>query len=74
MRICNNTDGLPECGGECYDGGLCQSKHKCIDSLVFIQNDNSNTISVNGTGNVAGNGNSVINNFIYNENNNKQLT
>lgn len=34
MRICNNTDGLPECGGECYDGGLCQSKHKCIDSLV----------------------------------------
>lgn len=34
MRICNNTDGLPECGGECYDNGLCQGKHKCVDSLV----------------------------------------
>lgn len=34
MRICNNTDGLPECCGECYDNGLCQSKHKCVDSLV----------------------------------------
>lgn len=34
MRICNNTDGMPECGGECYDNGLCQSKHKCVDSLV----------------------------------------
>ncbi|RHO99255.1 hypothetical protein DW019_01505 [Clostridium sp. AF37-5] len=74
MRICNNTDGLLECGGECDDNGLCQSKHKCVDSLVFTQNNNSNTISVNGTGNVVGNGNSVINNFIYNENDNKQLT
>lgn len=34
MRICNNTDGLPEFDGECYDNGLCQSKHKCVDSLV----------------------------------------
>lgn len=25
MRICNNTDGLPECGGECYDNGLCKA-------------------------------------------------
>lgn len=32
----------------------------------IIQNDNSSTISVKGTGNVAGNGNSVTNNFIYN--------
>ena len=32
----------------------------------IIQNDNSSTISVEGTGNVAGNGNSVTNNFIYN--------
>ena len=28
MRICNNTDGLPECCGECYDNGLCQGKQK----------------------------------------------
>lgn len=34
MRICNNTDGMPEYGGECYDNGLCQGKHKCVDSLV----------------------------------------
>lgn len=32
----------------------------------IIQNDNSSTISVKVTGNVAGNGNSVTNNFIYN--------
>ena len=38
MRICNNTDGLPECSGECYDNGLCQSKHKCEDSLVVNEN------------------------------------
>ena len=29
----------------------------------IIQNDNSSTISVDGTGNVAGNGNSVTNNL-----------
>lgn len=34
----------------------------------IIQNDNSNTISVEGNGNVAGNGNSVTNNFIYSKN------
>ena len=28
MRICNNADGMPECCG------LCQSKHKCVDSLA----------------------------------------
>lgn len=38
MRICNNTDGFPECCGECYDNGLCQSKHKCEDSLVVNEN------------------------------------
>lgn len=32
----------------------------------IIQNDNSSIISVKGTGNVAVNGNSVTNNFIYN--------
>lgn len=36
----------------------------------IIQNDNSSTISVDGTGNVAGNGNSVTNNFIYNNDSN----
>lgn len=36
----------------------------------IIQNDNSSTISVEGTGNVAGNGNSVTNNFIYNNDSN----
>lgn len=36
----------------------------------IIQNDNSSTISVEGTGNVAGTGNSVTNNFIYNNNDN----
>ena len=36
----------------------------------IIQNDNSSRISVEGTGNVAGNGNSVTNNFIYNKNDN----
>ena len=36
----------------------------------IIQNDNSSTISVDGTGNVAGNGNSVTNNFIYNKDSN----
>lgn len=34
MRICNNTDGLPDCSGGCYDNGLCTSKCKCEDSLV----------------------------------------
>ena len=38
MRICNNTDGLPECCGKCYDNGLCQSKYKCEDSLVVNEN------------------------------------
>lgn len=36
----------------------------------IIQNDNSSTISVEGTGNVTGNGNSVTNNFIYNNDSN----
>lgn len=36
----------------------------------IIQNDNSSTISVEGAGNVAVNGNSVTNNFIYNESDN----
>lgn len=36
----------------------------------IIQHYNSSTISVEGTGNVAGNGNSVTNNFIYNNNDN----
>lgn len=47
------------------DGNIITGKKNQI-----IQNDNSSTISVDGTGNVAGNGNSVINNFIYNENDN----
>lgn len=38
----------------------------------IIQNDNSNTISVEGNGNVAGNGNSVTNNFIYSNNDDKK--
>lgn len=36
----------------------------------FVQNDNGDTISVEGNGNVAGNGNSVTNNFIYSNNDN----
>lgn len=36
----------------------------------IIQNDIRRAISVEGTGNVAGNGNSVTNNFIYNNNDN----
>ena len=38
----------------------------------IIQNDNSNTISVEGNGNVAGYGNSVTNNFIYSNNDDKK--
>ena len=42
-------------------GNNITGKHNQI-----IQNDNSSIISVKGTGNVAVNGNSVTNNFIYN--------
>lgn len=35
----------------------------------IIQNDNSKTIFIEGTGNVAGTGNSVMNNYIYTNNN-----
>ena len=34
MRICNNKDGMPDCCGGCYDGGICHSQCKCEDSLV----------------------------------------
>lgn len=34
MRICNNKDGMPDCCGGCYQGGLCMSKCKCEDSLT----------------------------------------
>ena len=47
------------------DGNIVTGKKNQI-----IQNDNSSTISVEGAGNVAGNGNSVTNNFIYNKSDN----
>jgi hypothetical protein len=47
------------------DGNIITGKKNQI-----IQNDNSSTISIEGTGNVVGNGNRVTNNFIYNENDN----
>lgn len=47
------------------DGNIVTGKKNHI-----IQNDNSSTISVEGAGNVTGNGNSVTNNFIYNESDN----
>lgn len=34
MRICDNKSGLMDCGGGCYDGGVCRSQCKCEDSLV----------------------------------------
>jgi hypothetical protein len=34
MRICNNTNGLPDCYGGCFKDGLCISKCRCEDSLV----------------------------------------
>lgn len=45
------------------DGNIVTEKKNQI-----IQNDNSNTISVEGTSNVAGTGNSVTNNYIYTNN------
>lgn len=38
----------------------------------IIQNGNSNTIFIEGNGNVSGNGNSVTNNFIYSNNDDKK--
>lgn len=38
MRICDNKSGLMDCGGGCYDGGLCLSKCKCEDSLTVNGN------------------------------------
>lgn len=37
MMICNNKDGMPDCCGECFDTGVCQSKGKCPDSLVVTE-------------------------------------
>lgn len=34
MRICNNSDGMMDCCGKCYDDGICTNRFKCSESLV----------------------------------------